>query len=137
METHSFVVSEERIFLQDNLTCLDPPGSEETSTLSRRLLDGEGIAGRLMRFPILGLALLTTVGSLPTDATLQLHLRNDFAKVTGSHLLVTLWKHTDKVNSFLVLPLFKLAYLHCIDNQKIFEDETESFLEEPLEAETT
>ena len=87
-DTQSFFNCDERIFLQDDLSLLDLPGSEQSPPLSRRLPDDEGRTGWLVGFPVLHLALLAAVGNLLTDTTFQRLLWLHLAEVTGTHLLL-------------------------------------------------
>ena len=86
-ETHSTIQCVERQLLQDDLTLLDLPGGEQSSSLARRLPDDEGWTGGLVGLPVLDLALLAAVGSFPTDTAFQLLSRILLAEITGAHLL--------------------------------------------------
>ena len=70
---------------KDYLSLLDPPSCKQSLPLARRLPDDVGRTGRFVDFPVLDLALLTTIGGLLTD-TLQLLLWTDIAVITRSHL---------------------------------------------------
>ena len=58
LETHFTTDSDKRIFLQDELALLDPPGGEKSPPLARRLPDDVGRTRWLVYLPVLHLAFL-------------------------------------------------------------------------------
>lgn len=82
-KVHPILLYENRQLLYDFLSLLDLPGSEHPEPHARGLSDGVGGTGWLVVLPVPSLTVLSTVGNLLADTTLQL-IRINFAEVTGT-----------------------------------------------------